>query len=124
LLPGAKIWGKVHSASGAPVYALALSVLLATIVMTFGDPDRLINIAMFIVLVFYIIVFVAVLVLRKRYPHANRPYRVPCYPLTPLVAISGSICIAVSMLVNSPWNALYALGITLTGIPVYLIMKK
>lgn len=124
LLPGAKIWDKVHSSSGAPVNALALNVLLAIIIMTLGDPDRLTDIAMFIVWVFYILAFAAVLVLRKRYPSANRPYRVPCYPLAPLVAISGSICIAVSMLINNPGDALYALGITLTGIPMYLIMKK
>lgn len=124
LLPGARVLGKVHTKSGAPANALLLGVILSAILMTLGDPDRLTDMAMFIVWVFYILAFVAVFVLRKRYPEATRPYRVPGYPIVPLIAILGSVYIAFSMLVNNPGDAMYALGITLAGIPMYMIIKK
>ncbi|WP_371361548.1 Serine/threonine exchanger SteT [Sporomusa rhizae] len=124
LLPGAGMLGEVHAKSGAPANALLLGAVLSAILMTLGDPDRLTDMAMFIVWVFYILAFAAVFVLRKRYPKSKRPYSVPGYPIVPVIAILGSVYIAFSMLVNNPGDALYALGITLAGIPMYMIIKK
>ncbi len=124
LLPGSQLLGRVHRQSGAPANALLLSVILATLLMTLGDPDRLTDMAMFIIWVFYVLAFVAVFVLRKRKPDAPRPYSVPGYPVIPVIAILGSIYIACSMLVTSPGDALYALGITLAGVPVYMMLHK
>ncbi len=124
LLPGAGMLGKVHTKSGAPANALLLGAILSAILMTLGDPDRLTDMAMFIVWVFYILAFVAVFVLRKRYPETKRPYSVPGYPIVPVIAILGSVYIAFSMLVNNPGDAMYALGITVAGIPMYMIIKK
>ncbi|WP_425057785.1 Serine/threonine exchanger SteT [Sporomusa carbonis] len=124
LLPGSKILGQIHPQSGAPVNSLILGVILSVALMTLGDPDRLTDVAMFIIWIFYILAFVAVFVLRKRYPDAKRPYKVPGYPVVPAIAIAGSVYIAFSMLINSPADALYALGITFAGIPVYMILKK
>jgi APA family basic amino acid/polyamine antiporter len=124
LLPGSRLLGRVHRQSGAPANALLLSVILATLLMTLGDPDRLTDMAMFIIWVFYILAFVAVFILRKRNPGDLRPYSVPGYPVIPVIAILGSVYIAFSMLVNSPGDALYALGITLAGVPVYIMLQK
>ena len=124
LLPGSRLLGRVHRQSGAPANALLLSVILATLLMTLGDPDRLTDMAMFIIWIFYVLAFVAVFILRKRKPGAQRPYSVPGYPVVPAIAILGSVYIACSMLVNSPGDALYALGITLAGIPVYMMLPK
>ncbi len=124
LLPGAKLLGQAHKKSGAPANALLLGFLLATALMTLGDPDRLTDMAMFIVWIFYILAFAAVFILRKRNPAAKRPYSVPGYPVIPVIAIVGSVYIAFSMLTNSPGDAVWALAITLTGIPVYLLLPK
>ncbi|HWR43034.1 APC family permease [Sporomusa sp.] len=124
LLPGSKILGKVHRQSGAPANALILGVILATALMTLGDPDRLTDMAMFIIWIFYILAFVAVFILRKRNPDAKRPYSVPGYPVVPAIAILGSVYIAFSMLTNNPGDAMYALFITLAGIPVYMLLKR
>ncbi|HWR10118.1 APC family permease [Sporomusa sp.] len=124
LLPGSKLLGQVHSRSGAPANALVLGVILATALMTLGDPDRLTDMAMFIIWIFYILAFVAVFILRRHNPAAKRPYSVPGYPVVPAIAIAGSVYIAFSMLINNPGDAVYALGITLTGIPVYLFLQR
>jgi APA family basic amino acid/polyamine antiporter len=92
--------------------------------MTLGDPDRLTDMAMFIIWIFYILAFVAVFILRRHNPAAKRPYSVPGYPVVPAIAIAGSVYIAFSMLINNPGDAVYALGITLTGIPVYLFLQR
>lgn len=124
LLPGSGFLGKIHGKSGAPANALLLGVTLAAVLMTVGDPDRLTDMAMFIIWVFYILAFSAIFVLRKRNPNAKRPYSVPGYPIVPCIAIVGSVYIACSMLINNPGDAIYAIGITLAGIPAYMLIKN
>jgi APA family basic amino acid/polyamine antiporter len=41
--------------------------------------------------VFYILSFVAVIILRKTQPNLNRPYKVPLYPIIPILAILGGL---------------------------------
>ncbi|MPM87546.1 Serine/threonine exchanger SteT [bioreactor metagenome] len=92
--------------------------------MLVGDPDRLTDIAMFIIQVFYIFAFVAVFILRSRYPQSEKTYRVPLYPLIPVIAIIGAVYIVGSTLFNNPTDTMYALAITGAGIPVYVYLTK
>ena len=68
--------------------------------------------------------FAAVLglfVLRWRQPDLPRPYRVFAYPLTPLVylALTGFTLVYVGM--NRPVEALFALGVVLSGLAFYAL---
>ena len=54
----------------------------------------------------------------------KRPYTVPLFPLTPLVGITGGIYILISTLISSTTYALYGLGITALGIPIYMIISR
>jgi APA family basic amino acid/polyamine antiporter len=49
---------------------------------------------------------------------------VPLYPLVPLVAIAGAAYIVISTLLGNPVDTMYALGITVAGIPVYWLLNK
>ena len=69
-------------------------------------------------------IFVAVFILRKREPDLNRPYRVPFYPIIPIIAILGGLFILVTTLMTQPRLAITGIFITLLGIPVYLIKQK
>ena len=123
-LPGSGFLSKVHARFGTPVNATLLQVVLTILLMTLGDPDRLTDIAMFIIWLFYILAFVAVFVLRIRQPHVIRPYSVPLYPVVPLIAIVGSLYIVVSTILHNSADSLYALGITLAGLPVYWLVNR
>lgn len=122
-LPASFVWAKVPQSVGTPVNAMLLEAVLATVLMIFFDPDSLTDVAMFVMWTFYISAFIAVFVLRKRYPSAERSYRVPGYPFIPVIAISGALYIIVSMFINKPVDALLAIGITLVGLPIYWFVK-
>jgi len=79
---------------------------------------------MFVMWSFYISAFVAVFILRKRCPDAVRSYSVPGYPVVPIIAILGAIYIVGSMLIDKPVDALVAMAITVTGLPVYWILNR
>jgi APA family basic amino acid/polyamine antiporter len=123
-LPASGLLGSVNKTFGTPINATIMQALFAIVLMTVGDPDRLTNIAMFIIWVFYVFAFVAVFVLRKKTTAADRPYSVPAYPIIPAIAILGAAYIIISTLMDSPGDSLSALGITAVGIPVYWLIRK
>jgi APA family basic amino acid/polyamine antiporter len=75
-------------------------------------------------LVFYVLLVVAVIVLRKNRPEADRPYRMWGYPMVPIV----SIVLAAFLIVDLAWLAPTTSGIgylfVLSGVPVYFIWRR
>lgn len=122
-LPVSSILSKVPHSVGTPVNAMLLEAFLATVLMIFWDPDSLTDIAMFMMWTFYVSAFIAVFILRKRYPNAKRSYSVPGYPVVPMIAILGALYIISSMFMNKPMDAMLAISITLVGLPVYWLIK-
>jgi APA family basic amino acid/polyamine antiporter len=75
-------------------------------------------------MVFYILLAVAVIVLRKKRPDAERPYRTWGYPSVPII----SVVLAAFLIVDLAWLAPTTSGIgyllVLTGIPVYFAWRS
>jgi APA family basic amino acid/polyamine antiporter len=75
-------------------------------------------------LVFYILLAVAVIVLRRKRPDAERPYRMRGYPVVPIL----SVALAAFLVVDLAWLAPTTSGIgyllVLTGIPVYFFWRR
>lgn len=123
-LPASRWLGQIHSSCGTPINSTIAQILIAILLMSAGDPDRLTDIAMFIVWVFYILAFMAVFKLRKTQPASARPYSVPGYPLVPAIAIVGAGYIVISTIISNPADSFYSLAITAAGIPVYWLLNR
>lgn len=122
LFPFAKQIGKVTEKNHTPIGALILEGFLACILVLTGSFDLLTNMAMFMVWFFFIIAVAGIFVLRKR--KIKSTYKVPFYPVVPLIGIIGGLYIIVSTLIADFTIALVGIVITLTGLPVYYIIKK
>ena len=59
------------------------------------------------------------IVLRRREPHRERPYRTWGYPLVPLFYLAASAAIMAVAFVNNPKTSLIAIATVVAGIPVY-----
>jgi APA family basic amino acid/polyamine antiporter len=119
LFPGARFLSRVHPTFHTPVQATLLQVAIAITMMLLTSPDRLSDIAIFSVFSFYSLAFYAVFLLRKNRPSDHSLYKVPFYPVTPIVAIVGAIYIIGSTVINQPLDAFLSVLITLSGIPIY-----
>jgi APA family basic amino acid/polyamine antiporter len=64
-----------------------------------------------------------VIVLRRSQPSLPRPYRTPGYPAVPIIFIVGTLWVVGSALVARPVTTLAGIGMTLLGVPVYLVWK-
>jgi len=99
-----------HPAPGADPYGNVYTQLLEYIV----SAD----------LVFYILLVVAVIVLRKKKPDAPRPYRTWGYPLAPIVSVVLAAFLIVDLAYLAPTTSGIGYLLVLTGIPVYFIWRR
>lgn len=91
--------------------------------MFVGGFDTLTDMLVFVIWLFYTLVFVAVIVLRRREPDLPRPYKVPLYPIVKLIAILSGVFIIVSTLITQFTLAIIGIGLTILGLPVYYYMQ-
>ena len=75
-------------------------------------------------LVFYILLVAAVIVLRKKSPAAERPYRTWGYPIVPIISIVLAGVLIVDLAWLAPATSGIGIAIVLTGLPVYLAWRK
>ncbi|GMA66825.1 hypothetical protein GCM10025884_04520 [Leuconostoc gelidum subsp. gelidum] len=107
-----------------PYVAGIFQLVLAIGLMFVGGFDMLTDMLVFVIWLFYTLVFVAVIKLRHTEPDLKRPYRVPLYPVVPIIAILGGLFIIVMTLLTEWQLALIGVAATLAGLPLYFIMQK
>jgi len=73
---------------------------------------------------FWIPVSVAIIVLRRRRPLEPRPYRVPGYPLVPLLFALVMVWIVVSALRSAPRESIATLVLIALGLPLYPLFRR
>jgi APA family basic amino acid/polyamine antiporter len=75
-------------------------------------------------MVFYALMVGAVMVLRRKMPELERPYRTAGYPLVPLVYITLAALLIVDLAYLTPSTSGAGYVLVLTGVPVYLIWRR
>jgi basic amino acid/polyamine antiporter, APA family len=75
-------------------------------------------------LVFYVLLVVAVIVLRKKRPEADRPYRTWGYPAVPIVSVALAAFLIVDLAYLAPTTSGIGYLLVLTGIPVYFVWRR
>jgi basic amino acid/polyamine antiporter, APA family len=74
-------------------------------------------------LLFYLLMVVALIVLRYRRPDAQRPYRTWGYPLVPIVSILLSALLTIDLAWLAPATSGIGILIVLTGVPAYVLWR-
>jgi ethanolamine permease len=93
------ILGKVHPKFKTPANALLLNMLLGIGALLTGRTAEIITISVFGAITLYIISMITIVVLRKKEPGLQRPFRVPFYPAFPIIALTIALGSLVAMLV-------------------------
>jgi APA family basic amino acid/polyamine antiporter len=114
----------VSSGARAPVVAVVIQGAWACVLATSGRFDQLTDYVVFSSWVFYALNAGTVLILRRRRPDLERPYRVPGYPFVPALFAILSTLLLVNTVVASPRQSLIGLGFMALAVPVYLIFHR
>jgi basic amino acid/polyamine antiporter, APA family len=65
-----------------------------------------------------------VFALRRREPDAKRPFRTWGHPITTGIAFVASLAFLVGAIVSDPHNSLWALGLLIASLPIYLLVRS
>ncbi|MQS76483.1 APC family permease [Companilactobacillus halodurans] len=122
-LPFGDTFAKLNKA-GIPWAAGAIQLAIACLMMLSGQFDAITNMLIFVIWIFYVMAFVAVIKLRHTKPDLYRPYKVPLYPIIPIVAIIGGTFILVCTLFTEFLTTMIGIVVTAVGIPFYFYLKK
>jgi amino acid transporter len=128
---------RTHSRFGTPVLAIVFVASLPVVGLVWSGGDVTAILPLMIAasvswLFAYIMAQVSLMVLRRRHPDMNRPFRVPGYPLVPLLAIAGMVYVVIN---SSPTPEMrpqivrytatvLAIFAVISGLWVKLVMKR
>lgn len=108
---------------GTPVFALAVTTLVAIILIMMGTFEKLMAIYAFFAVANYIVLIAALFVLRKRSPDLPRPFRTWAYPFAPLGVLLISIALFVGFIISDTRDSIYALVMLGVSYPIYRLIK-
>jgi basic amino acid/polyamine antiporter, APA family len=107
-----------------PGFSLWIQCLWASLLCLTGSYNDLLEYATFVSLIYYCITIAGIFALRKSEPDAERPYKVPGYPITPIIYILLALIICLVLLYTKTRNTGGGLAIIALGIPVYYLLKS
>lgn len=113
----------VHPKFGTPAFAIMTLCGWAMLGAATGSFEQLLTYVVFAGWIFYALGALAVFVFRRREPNAARPYRVPGYPVTPLLFVLAAAALVVNTLITQPGRAAVGLGFVALGAPAYLLWR-
>ena len=111
--------GRLHPSRATPNTAMLVQGVWAALLALSGTYNELITYMVFVSFLFYALSSVAVLVLRRREPGLERPYRAWGYPVTPVVFVLFSGYLIANTILEDPKSASRGAALLLAGLPVY-----
>ena len=123
LFPKSDYFSKIEAKTGQPLRSsyLMLILSLAYLIAMFasGEVDAFGDVPIALIWIFYTLVFVGVIILRKQQPNLERPYKVPLYPYIPILSIIGGLSVGISALISNPLYFVLSIVVTLSGLFFY-----
>ena len=119
-VPALGFLGHWDDASGSPRNAFLVQGLIALLLVLAGAFARngfelAVEYTAPVFWLFFLLVGVALFVLRRRSPDAVRPFRVPLYPVLPLIFCAVNAYLLWSSLAYTGWGALVGVAVLATG---------
>jgi len=119
-----KAAGKLSPKSKTPVVSLWVQWAWTCFLCLSGSYGQLLDYVVVAVLIFYILTIVALFVLRRTRPDAERPYRAIGYPVLPALYIVMATFVCVVLLRYKPQYTWPGILIVLLGLPVYFLWQR
>lgn len=110
--------------AAVPSNALWVQALWSGVLVLSGSYSDLLKYVISVDILFYVLLVVAVIVLRRRRPDWPRPFRAPGYPLLPLIYAAAGVILIAILLRGNPKTTWPGYVFVLTGVPVYFFWRR
>ncbi len=122
-------FAKLHPRYRTPTTAIMAQGVWAVLLLLTGKYGQLLDYVVFCDWIFFGLAVVALMVLRQRDAAAGLPdppgaFRVPGWPVTPMLFILASVYVVAGSVSSNPGNALLGVAILSLGVPVFLFWRR
>lgn len=107
-----------------PKNALLYQAVWSSLLVFSGSFDQLTDMLIFAAFIFYGTGALGVFILRKKNKGIKAPFRVPLYPVVPVVFIAFCLVLVVNSLIERPVECGIGLCLIATGIPFYFYWSR
>jgi APA family basic amino acid/polyamine antiporter len=112
---------RVHPKYRTPILAITAQAVWASILVLCGNLSQLVSYTGFAVVLFAGVAVMALFVLRRREPNAERPFKALGYPLAPGFFVVASAWMVVAEIMRVPETTLAGLAVIAAGVPAYFL---
>ena len=119
-----KAIGRVNPEHRTPSASILLLGAWSSLLVLSGHYSELYTLVIFPSWILYGMTAAAVIVLRRRRPDLERPYRVWGYPWTPILFVAVTLALIYSTLLQSPRESGIGLVLIVVGFPFYRYWKR
>ena len=114
----------VHPRFRTPAFAIVAQAIWAIVLLLSGTYETLLDYALFALWISYALTVAGVIILRRKQPRLERPYKMWGYPVTPLLFLAVALWFLVNTLIEKPGPSLAGLLLIAAGVPVYFWWRK
>jgi APA family basic amino acid/polyamine antiporter len=118
-----KFLGFVHPKFNVPSHALWLQFILAAALIWTKSYDQLFTYVICAAFLFYALCALALIVIRKREGAKIQTYKVPFFPLLPMLYIAFILLFVGNAFLERPYESVIGAVIVIAGIPVYFLLQ-
>lgn len=120
--------GKWHDRTSSPIHALLIQGIVALVLIGFGAMTRdgfqsMVDFTAPVFWFFFLAIGVSLVVLRMKKPDTPRPFRVPLYPVTPVIFCGSCAYLLYSSLMYTGIGALVGVGVLLLGMLFFFVIR-
>jgi len=110
---------RIHPTWRTPAIAIVVFGVVASLFALSGNYQQILTYVGFVGQLFMMLTVVGLIILRVREPNLPRPFRVPLYPVVPVVYIAILLWYLSNLLIARLMPSLVGIGIVAAGLPFY-----
>jgi len=114
----------LHPVNKIPTAALFVQAGISIILVVFRSLDQLTSLVIFSGMIYNFLTVLAVIILRRKYPTIERPYKAWGYPVLTVITALIFMGLMVNTFIEDPTTALLSLAVQVAGVLVYLIFDR
>ena len=116
--------GEVHPKYGTPANSILAVTIWGAILAFSGQFTVLLTYVVFVGWLFYGLGGLCLIVFRRKEPNTPRPFKVPLYPVTPILFVASALVIVLHTVLTNPARGAIGLGGAFLGVPIYYLWQR
>ena len=116
--------GRISSRFGTPSLAIVIQIVLSISYVFIGKAEDLLQYMGFALGVFPVITVIGLIYMRYKFPNMKRPYKIPLFPVLPIIFVVLSVCMMVAGFLAWTKTSQIAVGVVCAGVPVFFVWRR